>query len=154
MSKKYSSSTGFVGCKPSCHYCRCQQVEYRHHVLASEGRPGVLRGSFRKGDFLLRFLMYPISLGEILCHRNTGRVCADNFGGRWSQENRLPVRNQHPLYCWSRPGLQWGGYNSNLNLFVFNNLCKVSKSKSIRIVSLIIGFLGAGERSSGHVGCP
>ena len=31
--------------------------------------------------------------GEILCHWDTGRVCTDNSGGGWSQEDCLPVRN-------------------------------------------------------------
>ena len=48
---------------------------------------------------------FPINLSvylsdEILCHRDTGRVCSDYSGWRWGQEDCLPVRNEHPLYCW------------------------------------------------------
>ena len=51
-----------------------------------------------------------IPSGEILCHWDTGRVCPDNSGGGWCQENCLPFRNQHALYCWIGPWLQWGKF--------------------------------------------
>ena len=38
-------------------------------------------------------LIYYVLTGEILCHWDTGRVCTDNSGGGWSQEDCLPVRN-------------------------------------------------------------